>query len=221
MRTPLFHLTDVLLAVQKKKVLTKQELLDATGCSVMTAWRLLSKHGYYTSYNCNARYYTLAGIPQFDEHGLWSHREIRFSKWGALTHTIVSLVEQSQQGMTADQLQQLLHLDTLRPALSRLAQQKRVAREKIGSQFVYFPLEEKARIQQQVQRTQQPPSPTVRLPPPEQIIGLLVEIIQRPKNSPRQWARRLARQGIRLSCQDIQDVLDHYQIDVKKGLFTF
>jgi hypothetical protein len=59
------------------------------------------------------------------------------------------------------------------------------------------------------------------LPPLEQVIALLVEIIQRPQNSPRQWANRLARQQIRLSTEDIRAILDHYEIDRKKGLFTF
>ncbi len=58
----------------------------------MTAWRLLSQHGYFTSYNDNAHHYTLVGIPQFDEHGLWSHGAARFSQWGALTTTLVQLV---------------------------------------------------------------------------------------------------------------------------------
>lgn len=63
-------------------------------------------------------------------------------------------------------------------------------------------------------------SPPV-LPPLEHIIALLVEIIRRPKNSPRQWAGRLARQQIHLSQGDILTIWEHYQIDRKKGLFTF
>jgi hypothetical protein len=39
-------------------------------CSKTTALRLLRKQGYLTSYNLNARYYTIDGIPQFDEYGL-------------------------------------------------------------------------------------------------------------------------------------------------------
>ena len=70
MRTPLFQLEDILKAFRKKKVLTSEQLLKAVGCSKMTAWRLLRKQGYLTSYNLNARYYTIDGIPQFDEYGL-------------------------------------------------------------------------------------------------------------------------------------------------------
>lgn len=217
MRTPVFRLRDLLKAFRQKKVLTKEELLQATQCSNMTAWRLLQAHGYYTSYNCNARYYTLADIPQFDQHGLWSFRTIRFSKWGSLTETIIALVENSAAGMTPDQLQQLLGVNNVRPAVGRLFQQGRLAREKMSGRFVYFPLK---RASDRRERRRQMETPAV-LPPLEQIIALLVEIIQRPQNTPRQWANRLARQQIRLSIKDMRTILDHYGIDRKKGLFIF
>ena len=38
----------------------------------MTAWRILHQQGYLTSYNHNAKYYTLTRIAQFDEQGLWA-----------------------------------------------------------------------------------------------------------------------------------------------------
>ena len=139
MRTPVFQLRDLINAFRQKKVLTKEELLLATQCSAMTAWRLLQRHGYLTSYNYNARYYTLAGIPQFDQHGLWSVRKIRFSKWGSLTETIIALIENSQAGMTPEELQELLHVKNVRPALARLIQQERLTREKVSGRFVYFP----------------------------------------------------------------------------------
>lgn len=220
MRTPLFQLQDLLQAFRQKKVLTKRELLQAAQCSSMTAWRMLRKHGYYTSYNFNARFYTLAGIPQFDQHGLWAHRKIRFSKWGSLTETIVGLVEHSEAGMTAEQLQQQLHVKNVRPAVSRLIQQHRLSREKISGHFVYFPLQETSRRQQRKRRIELNAESPPALPPVEQILALLVEIIQRPRNSPRQWARRLARHNIRLSTKDIRMILDHYEIDGKKGLST-
>jgi hypothetical protein len=70
-------------------------------------------------YNGNARHYTLVGVPQFDEHGLWAYHDVRFSKWGSLTETIVVLVEHSSAGLTAQQLQELLHIENLKtPAIS-------------------------------------------------------------------------------------------------------
>ena len=217
MRTAVFQLRDLLKAFRQKKVLTKEELLRATQCSTMTAWRLLQSHGYYTSYNCNARYYTLVGIPQFDQHGLWRFRKIGFSKWGSLTKTIIALVQSSETGMTADQLQQLLAVKNVRPALARLFQEERLTREKMNGRFVYFSLESASDSRE---RRRQMEAPAV-LPPLEHVIALLVEIIQRPRSSPRQWVNRLARQQIRLSTKDVRAILDHYGIDRKKGLFNF
>lgn len=221
MRTPLFQLEDILKAFQKKKVLTSEQLLRAVGCSKMTAWRLMRKQGYFTSYNHNARYYTIEGIPQFNEDGLWSYRKICFSKWGALTDTMLALVRNSKAGLTAEQLQQRLQMKNLKPALARLVDQKRLNREKIENHFVYFPLQAAAHKKQQRQRKQESLRRQFKsdLPSLEHIVALLVEIIGHPKNTPRQWSRRLARQGIRITPKQIQVVLDHYQIDLKKGLF--
>ena len=218
MRSPLFELQDILNAFQRKKVLTKEELLRDAGCSSMTAWRLLRRQGYFTSYNENARYYTIEGIPQFDEHGLWAYRNARFSKWGPLTKTIVGLVQDSSTGLTAEQLQQLLEVKNVKPVLTRLIERKSLTREKIGARFVYFPLQQDTRAQQQTQRRRETEEAHVgrSLPPLEQIIALLVEVIRRPRNTPRQWARRLSQHGVRLGTGEIQAVLDHYGIDPKK-----
>jgi len=220
MRTPHFQLEDLLDAFRQKKVLTRNELLQAAGCSSMTGWRLLRSYGYWTSYNFNGRFYTLAGIPQFDEQGLWAYRGIRFSKWGPLTETIVARVGASEAGMTPEQLQQQLDVKNVRPALSRLVQRGRLARKKFAGQYVYFSLAKTSREHQQKRRAEQRVELPPPLPPPERIIALLVEIIQRPRSSPKQWARRLRRLKIPLSAREIEAVLDHYQLDVKKGLST-
>jgi DeoR/GlpR family transcriptional regulator of sugar metabolism len=220
MADTIFQLQDVLKLFRKKKVLTLQELRRETGCSTMTVWRLLRPHGYFTSYNHNARDYTLAGIPKFDQHGLWSFRQARFSKWGSLTKTIIGLVQESSDGLTAEQLQQRLQVKNVKPALTRLMQNELLTREKAGGRFVYFARHLASRRRQQKQRKekQQQARAARTLPPLEQIIALLVEIIRRPSGTPRQWARRLAREGVALSTAGIQHVLEHYQIDPKKGL---
>jgi hypothetical protein len=223
MRTPVFQLQDLLDAFQHNKVLTKKQLLQAAGCSSMTAWRLLRQQGYFTSYNDNARYYTIVGIPQFDQHGLWSYRHARFSKWGSLTKTIIALVQESSAGLDADQLQQLLHVKNVKPILTRLIHNESLTRERIDTRFVYFPRQQPSRTRQAKQRKKQTHEAlaTRALPPLEHIIALLVEIIRRPKNTPRQWARRLGQRGVRLGTSDIQAVLDYYQIDPKKGLLNY
>ena len=220
MKTARFTPGDVLKPFSRKQVLTKAELLQACGCSAMTAWRILHQQGYLTSYNHNAKYYTLTRIAQFDEQGLWAYRDIRFSKWGTLPDTVLGQIELSATGMTARELQELLHIANVKPTLTHLTRQGRLQRAKIAGAMVYF-VAEPSRQQQQLQR-RETEAATKRLaqplPDPQHVIALLVEMIRHPRQTPRQWARRLARQGIRLRTPEIQAVLDHYQLSVKKGL---
>jgi hypothetical protein len=204
---------------QERKVLTLAELRQATGCSSATIWRWLAKHGGLTSYNHNARYYTLQGIPQFDQHGLWSYRDCRFSQWGSLTRTILELVEESPAGLDAEVLGQRLHVRQIQPVLTRLVQQQRLAREKLDGCCVYFAVRKTAQQRQRRERSRQVSAPRrVALPPLEHVVALLVEIIRRPRQTPTQWARNLSRRGVPLRTTAIQAVLEHYQLDLKKGL---
>jgi hypothetical protein len=220
MKTAQFTPSDVLQPFSRKKALTKAELLQTCGCSAMTAWRILYQQGYFTSYNHNAKYYTLASIPQFDEQGLWACRDIRFSKWGTLPETVVAQIGLSFAGMTARELEELLHVPNVKPTLTHLTRQGRLQRTKIAGALVYF-AGEPSRHQQQLQRRETETATKRRaepLPDPHRLIALLVEMIRHPQQTPRQWARRLACQGIRLRTPEIQAVLDHYQLSVKKGL---
>ena len=220
MKTAQFTPDDVLRPFSRKKVLTKAELLQACGCSTMTAWRILHQQGYLTSYNHNAKYYTLTRFAEFDEEGLWAYRDIRFSKWGTLPDTVLGQIELSTSGMTPRELQERLHIANLKPTLTHLVQQGRVQRARIADATVYFD-SEPSRYQQQLQQ-RETQAVTKRLaqtlPDPQQVIALLVEMIRHPRQTPRQWARRLARQAVRLKTAEIQAVLEHYQLSVKKGL---
>ena len=69
MKPTRFTAARLLQPFARKKVLTKAELLQACGCSPMTAWRILHQQGYLTSYNHNAKYYTLAHIPRLRRPG--------------------------------------------------------------------------------------------------------------------------------------------------------
>jgi hypothetical protein len=218
MKTARFSPGDLLKSFSRKQVLTKAELLQACGCSAMTAWRILHQQGYLTSYNHNAKYYTLARIARFDELGLWAYRDIRFSKWGTLPDTVLGQVELSAAGMMARELEELLHISNIKPTLTHLARQGRMQRAKIAGAMVYF-VGEASRHRQQLQRREAETAArrvAQPLPDLQHVIALLVEIIRHPRQTPRQWARRLARRGIRLGTPEIQAALDHYQLSVKK-----
>ncbi|RPJ52862.1 MAG: hypothetical protein EHM23_00310 [Acidobacteria bacterium] len=219
MRTPRFTRQEVLDQFTHRPVLTKEQLLEACGCSPMTVWRLLSREGYFTSYNCNARYYTLVSIPEFDERGLWGYEGIRFSRWGSLPETLVGLVEHSTAGLTAHELAELLQVRNVRPALTQLADRQRLWREAETKPFVYLAAEPSQRDRQRQHRAQAFRR-SAPLPEPTRLVALLVEIVRHPDQTPRQWARRLARRDIPLRTEQIRAVLDHYQLAPKKGLWN-
>jgi hypothetical protein len=222
MRTPQFKLKDILESFARKKVISKAELLQACGCSPMTAWRLLRQAGYFKSYNYNAKYYTLATTPQFDHHGLWTYQDIRFSKWGTLPETMVAVIERSPGGMTAHELAEFLRVRNVKPLLTQLTLNQCLGREALGDAFVYLATEQIRHDQQlQHRRAEGAAQLQVRpLPGPEQIIALLVEMIRHPQRTPQHWARRLAGRNIHLGVQDIRAVMEHYQLTVKKGLLS-
>ena len=70
---------------RRRAVLQLSELLRTLRTrSRMTAFRRLKEVGYLCSYTHARRYYTLTNIPQFDEHGLWFHQGVGFSRAGTL-----------------------------------------------------------------------------------------------------------------------------------------
>jgi hypothetical protein len=215
MRAKKFARDDIVDLFYREKILTKNQLFQVCGCSNMTAWRILNEHGYLSSYNFNAKYYTLIDIPVFDEKGLWSYGKVRFSKYGSLTDTVIALVFNSRAGLEKNELQGLLGVEVL-PILSRLYHQDKLHREKVEGIFVYLQTNEDGRRTQLRHRH----ADTIRakperLPQAERIIAVLVELIQRVELEPKQLVRRLSRKGIRVKTTEIRAILEHYQLTKK------
>ena len=133
MRTEEFHAEDLTKLLRKRKVATIVQLKQALGTDVdMTVFRKLKHIDYLSSYSHRGKFYTLADIPRFDQHGLWSIRDVRFSRFGTLLDTAESVVQNSEQGYFAEELRQLLHLE-VKEALLTLVHQRRLSRDRIAS----------------------------------------------------------------------------------------
>ena len=217
MRPIAFPEETVLQPFRQHKVLRMEKLLELCGCSEMTARRALNAHGYLSSYNFNAGYYTLAEIPDFDEHGLWVYRKARFSRHGTLPRTLQQLVSESPSGMSADELEKLLKVNP-RPRLTRLAHNGQVAREKLKGQFVYCSTDAVRHRDQMAQRCAEQAHALVRmsLPAPDRIIAVLVERILRPEMDVEQLARRLSRRGLKIRPREIEAIFVRYKLAKKK-----
>ena len=143
--------------LRKQKIATLTELKDSLETSAtMTVFRKLKALGYQTSYSHRGQYYTLADIPRFDQHGLWSYRSVWFSQDGNLLDTTQRFVEEADAGLTASELHGLLSVEVKEPLL-QLVRRERIDRQRIGGAYVYFSLQSGVGRQQRLQR-QSPPA---------------------------------------------------------------
>ncbi len=218
MRPITFPEEAVLQPFRQNKVLRMEKIMDLCGCSVMTARRSLSAHGYLTSYNFNAKYYTLTEIPEFDEDGLWVYGKVRFSRHGSLPSTLRQLVSCSSSGMSAEELEKRLKVNP-RPRLTQLIHDGEMAREKLKGKFVYFSTDAVRQRDQLAQRCAAQEDALVRmsLPAPDRIIAVLVERILRPEIDVKQLARRLSGRGLKMRPREIESIFVHYKLTEKKS----
>jgi hypothetical protein len=137
MRTPFFLADPLRKFLRSHKIATLPELKQALGTTVdTTVFRKLKELSYRSSYSHRGRYYTLAEIPQFDPHGLWSFQSVWFSRWGNLVATVETLVNGAPQGYFANELQQILHVE-VKDTLLQLVEQRRLARLPVKGLFLY------------------------------------------------------------------------------------
>src|SRR6202171_5798358 len=112
MRTPSFLSDHFRTFLHQKRIATLPELKQALGTDIdTTVFRKLKELSYRSSYSHRGRYYTLAEIPQFDQHGLCSFHTVCFSRWGNLLPTLEALVNAAPQGYFANQLLPVLHVE--------------------------------------------------------------------------------------------------------------
>jgi len=137
MRPSLFSPEPLLRLLLKKRIATLPELLEVLGSHVsITIFRKLEPLGYLTSYSHRGRFYTLQRIARFDDHGLWSHDSVWFSRYGTLVATAEALVNASPHGYFAAELEDLLHV-SVQDTLLQLVQQRRLTRELLAGLYLY------------------------------------------------------------------------------------
>ena len=101
-----------------------------------TAFRKLKQLPYRSGYSHRGRYYTLDELIEFDDHGLWSFHEVRFSAAGTLLATTAALVSAAPAGQFSEELDNLLQVGT-QDALRKLVQERKLTRQKLAGQFLY------------------------------------------------------------------------------------
>lgn len=138
-----------------QKVATMPQLKSALGTEVTyTVLRKLAPLGYRSSYSHCGTYYTLDSIAHYDELGLWSYRDIYFSRQGTLVNTAEALVTQSAAGYQVPELEAVVHVAT-KDALRQLVQAGRLSRRQWEGRYLYCALDRTRRQEQWAARQAQ------------------------------------------------------------------
>ena len=207
----------VVKALRKRKILTLDEVQEIAGWSPMTLWRNLKPIGYHTSFNYNARYYALAGIPRFDETGLWFFRTVGFSSYGTLNRTIVALVQSSPMGMTPNELSAILTV-RVQNQLSTLYTTNELGRVKCGRAQLYVSVQEAVRAEQLRRREAHTLLAERRELPPtqEETIEILAELVRTPRSSARGITFQLSARGLNVTRQKVFAVIERFGLKKKR-----
>ena len=212
--------TQIVETLQQRRVERPSRLAEQLKLSAKTVQRALAQVKHFTSINGNGAYVTLKDIPQFDEHGLWSHRKVCFSKHGNLRETLTALVERSPAGCTLQQLE--IQVRTrVHNHVSQLIRDGQLTRFSLGRYAVYLSCDDRrqAKQWQARQRDITPPSvsgtspPTVSVPPgldAVTVIRVLVRRLEAPEVSVASVARWLQAREVAVSAEQIRQILDFY-----------
>jgi len=209
--------------LRREKVATMQQLRGQFHVSHMTVVRALMKEGYLSSYNHNGKYYVLRDLPRFDDWGLWSWRDVRFSRAGTLRDTVLGCVEQSPAGCTTRELAARLLVDVAH-LLSRLVREGRISEQRLAGRQVVYLAAAPGRTQpqwQQRQRLPVAPLPVGRVGLPagvaaQRVIDILRQMIVAPDGRPDLWARQLKARGVAITQEDMRRVIEHYGLKKKR-----
>ncbi|MCX9074555.1 MAG: hypothetical protein OIN88_07840 [Candidatus Methanoperedens sp.] len=132
---------------KKNIVMDMDDLQKQTSSSRITVLRHLKEIGYITSYNKNAKYYTLLEIANFDETGIFNHKGILFFKNGGIRDLVIKEIESSEKGYTAEELNTKIGT-RVSVQLHQFVRTNLITRRKYSSFYVYYSIDESTKKKQ-------------------------------------------------------------------------
>lgn len=217
---------DILLRLFKSETVVDLPRIEKAlgGVSTMTAFRYLRQVPYQRSYNHNGRYYCYHDPSRYDRLGLWTWRDVHFSRDGSLRKTVCRLVHEIQAGATQRELQERLKV-RVHNTLLDLLRNGDVARERLVDVYVYLHIDSqicKAQIQQrrallEAQKTAAAED-KVEVGDPV-VIQVLLTLLRHPGAKVADVMRYLRGHSPPITLAQIALVFDRYELDHigKKG----
>ncbi|MCK5678032.1 MAG: hypothetical protein KAH72_06115 [Flavobacteriaceae bacterium] len=212
------HITQNDSYIRKQKVITVEEIKTKLGYSKRTINRRVVSGNLLISFNKNSKYYTLPSIPKFNKFGIWHYKEIGFSKYGNLYETVTKLIDNSFSGITVTEIKEILQVKNIYNALQELCNRAGIVKEKIGSTNVYFSAKEKTYELQYSKKTKDVIVKTNIdiFTEYQKVIEIFVIIILNNTLEISTIEAKLASKKINISRQEIDSVIEHYQLKKKK-----
>ena len=203
---------DILVLFEQQHCWKINPLADALLYAVPSVRRFLAQIGYYSSFTHNGVWYTLRSIPRFNRRGLWFCQDIGFSKAGPLTATIVALIQQSQAGLSAEELGDILR-SRCHSVLVNLYRQGRLQRQKQGRSYIYFSGDpQQANSQRRAKTLREVP---VKQLPAEIAVYILAEYIKQPDADFPELAQTISKKGVTVSPMQIEKLFSQHGIKKK------
>ena len=160
MRPVQFQSDSLVTLLRRVRIATMDQLKAALGTTVdMTVFRKLRTIAYRTSYSHRGRYYALDEAARFDPRGLWTFRDVHFSRYGSLVETSEQFVADAQQGLFASELAGVVLVDVEDPLL-QLVRNGRLSRQKVEGAYLYCSPDLARQKSQILARQAGPPSDT-------------------------------------------------------------
>ena len=203
------------MGLKRKKIFTTPQLVEVLGCSIATVRRRIKEWEAHTSYNGNGGYYALPDVARFDEYGVWECRKALFCKHGSLRASIEHLVSESEAGLSALEVGEMLRVpaQTIQTVLSAHMEQMATRREKIKGLNIYFSdktgVFNKQRAAREVVLTK---SAQLDIPSDAEAVVILVELIKHPGDTVERLVRRVRRRAVKVSIDKARNLLIYHGI---------
>jgi hypothetical protein len=202
---------------KKNIVMDIDDLQKQTSSSRITVLRHLKEIGYITSYNKNAKYYTLLEVANFNETGIFNHKGILFFRNGGIRDLVIKEIESSEKGFTAEELNTKIGT-RVSVQLHQFVRKNLIIRRKYSSFYVYYSIDESIQKKQVNNREKElqkiSTNEESELTDEKKTIRILLEIIQNPNAEPNEIGRVMRENGLKISDNFIENIFVKY--DLKK-----
>jgi len=200
---------------KKNIVMDIDDLQKQTSSSRITVLRHLKEIGYITSYNKNAKYYTLLEIAKFNETGIFNHKGILFFRNGGIRELVIKEIESGEKGFTAEELNTKIGT-RVSVQLHQFVRKNLIIRRKYSSFYVYYSIDESTQKKQVKNREKElhkiSTNEDSELTDEQKTIRILLEIIQNPNAEPNEIGRIMHENGLKITDHYIDNIFLKYNI---------